>query len=651
MKLRQLITQRKLTIALAAIFLLIIVVLFSIRGMVLNKAISSLNGRLLLHGYTANWKDPQFKGLRTIFIKEVYIKSSNDQNEAVFDSLSVSVRILPLLIKNLRIREINCRSISVRHSIADTLITDIKNQKKDNLNDHWNKIDFADFANKNIRRLFHYLPQRINLGSVDLKTIFAGNSSSAGLDNLRLKRNGLMSAQLVFSGNDTSIFIPVSGKLDKRAYLLELNLVNTSGSLLPIPFLQDRYGVSTGFDSLNVFLDLSARNRQLVKVNGLFNFSGFELNGERISTETIRIKSFRSSFNIKLGPDYLEIDSTSTGYLNEIKVNPYLKVSFRPDPVIAFKILPQTWSADKFFRSLPQGMFTSVTGIKTEGLLNYYLNFFIELKNTDSLYFDTRLTSDDFSIVSYVTDDYRVLNNSFRHQVYERGRLVTAFAVGSENPDFVSIADISPYLRSSVMTSEDGSFFYHNGFNPGAFRESMVTNIKEKRFARGGSTITMQLVKNVFLTRNKTLARKIEEALIVWMIENKNLVSKERMYEVYLNIIEWGPGIYGINQASHFYFNKKPADLSLGESIYLASIVPHPKWYKYSFIHNGELKPFYSNYFNRMKELMVRKQFINSTDTLGVQRNVLLTGRAASVFASNMMDSVILDLLFIPPEF
>ena len=120
----------------------------------------------------------------------------------------------------------------------------------------------------------------------------------------------------------------------------------------------------------------------------------------------------------------------------------------------------------------------------------------------------------------------------------------------------------------------------------------LSTNIKEKRFARGGSTISMQLVKNVFLTRNKTLARKIEEAIIVWLIENENLVSKQRMYEVYLNIIEWGPGIYGINQASHFYFNKRPPDLNLQESVYLASIVPHPKWYKYTFESNGVMRPF-----------------------------------------------------------
>jgi membrane peptidoglycan carboxypeptidase len=183
------------------------------------------------------------------------------------------------------------------------------------------------------------------------------------------------------------------------------------------------------------------------------------------------------------------------------------------------------------------------------------------------------------------------------------------------------------------MTSEDGSFYFHNGFNSGAFRESIVTNIKEGRFARGGSTITMQLVKNVFLTRNKTLARKIEEALIVWIIETKNLVSKQRMYEVYLNVIEWGPGIYGANQASHFYFNKRPGDLSLQESVYLASIVPRPKWYKYTFEQNGIMRPFYSNYFNRMKELMVKKEFIAAADTFQVSPSVMLSGPASKAFS------------------
>lgn len=93
----------------------------------------------------------------------------------------------------------------------------------------------------------------------------------------------------------------------------------------------------------------------------------------------------------------------------------------------------------------------------------------------------------------------------------------------------------------SVMQSEDGAFYYHHGFLPDALREALIYDLQVKRFARGGSTITMQLVKNVFLNKNKNFARKLEEALIVWIIETKRLTSKERMYEVYLNIAEWGP--------------------------------------------------------------------------------------------------------------
>ena len=84
----------------------------------------------------------------------------------------------------------------------------------------------------------------------------------------------------------------------------------------------------------------------------------------------------------------------------------------------------------------------------------------------------------------------------------------------------------------------------------------MILNIKERKFARGGSTITMQLVKNVFLKRNKTIARKMEEILLTWLIENQQLCSKERMFEVYLNIIELGPHVYGAKGSSFLFWQK-----------------------------------------------------------------------------------------------
>src|SRR5690606_41961669 len=106
-----------------------------------------------------------------------------------------------------------------------------------------------------------------------------------------------------------------------------------------------------------------------------------------------------------------------------------------------------------------------------------------------------------------------------------------------------------------------------NGFVEEAIRTSIATNYKEKAFKRGGSTISMQLVKNVFLSRNKTLVRKLEEILIVWLMESTRTVSKERMYEVYMNVIEWGRNVYGITEAARYYFGKHPSQLTLGESI------------------------------------------------------------------------------------
>jgi hypothetical protein len=117
----------------------------------------------------------------------------------------------------------------------------------------------------------------------------------------------------------------------------------------------------------------------------------------------------------------------------------------------------------------------------------------------------------------------------------------------------------------------------------------------------------MQLVKNAFLSRQKTIARKVEEIMIVWLIENNRLMTKDRMLEVYFNIIEWGRNVYGIGEAAHYYFDKTPAQLTLGESIYLASIVPNPKAGLYAFLPDGSLRPGLIGYFNQLGGLMASR--------------------------------------------
>nr|WP_230679259.1 biosynthetic peptidoglycan transglycosylase [Hymenobacter properus] len=261
------------------------------------------------------------------------------------------------------------------------------------------------------------------------------------------------------------------------------------------------------------------------------------------------------------------------------------------------------------------------------------------MANVDSLKFDSGLKGKNFRLTNFGEEDLNKLNTPFQQTVYnDKGDSVRTFTVGPPNPDFVPYNEVSPYLIHAITTAEDPRFFTHHGFMEKAFVKSAIQNIKEKRFARGGSTISMQLVKNVFLTRQKTVARKIEEALIVWLIENTSLASKQRMFEVYLNIIEWGPskyrwpsgkrGVYGVKDAALFYYGKRPSELNLAESLYLASIIPKPKFARYSFDAYGDLRRSTRYFFRLIADIMATRGLITSNDRENLPYGLSLNGPA-----------------------
>jgi monofunctional biosynthetic peptidoglycan transglycosylase len=142
---------------------------------------------------------------------------------------------------------------------------------------------------------------------------------------------------------------------------------------------------------------------------------------------------------------------------------------------------------------------------------------------------------------------------------------------------WVHYNDISPNLRNAVLVSEDSAFFQHSGFDYEQIRESARRNWEEKRFVRGASTITQQLAKNLYLSTSKNPLRKLHELFIARELET--YLSKPRIFEIYLNVIEWGDGIYGIDRAAHYYFGKSPAELLPEEGAILAVMIPNPRRY------------------------------------------------------------------------
>jgi membrane peptidoglycan carboxypeptidase len=128
-----------------------------------------------------------------------------------------------------------------------------------------------------------------------------------------------------------------------------------------------------------------------------------------------------------------------------------------------------------------------------------------------------------------------------------------------------------------VMTTEYAAFLSHHGFNRASIRSAIIANLKARRFVRGASTITMQLAKNLFLVRDKTISRKLEEVILTDYLEQT--FSKRELMELYLNVIEFGPAIYGVGAAADYYFGRTPAELNLTECLFLASLLPAPVRY------------------------------------------------------------------------
>ena len=139
---------------------------------------------------------------------------------------------------------------------------------------------------------------------------------------------------------------------------------------------------------------------------------------------------------------------------------------------------------------------------------------------------------------------------------------------------------ISPYLKRAIIAAEDAKFVDHEGFDWNGIQKSLEKNQKRGRTVAGGSTISQQLAKNLFLTPNKTYLRKAEEAIITLMLET--LWSKQRIFEVYLNVIEWGNGVFGAEAAARHYYGIGAGQLGPEQAAKLAGMVPNPRFYDHN---------------------------------------------------------------------
>lgn len=511
--------------------------------------------------------------------------------------------------------------------------------------------NYGEILNNLIETAFENVPDEVTFRNLLVTYESVDRNIRVNMPLLTVEE-GNISTSLTVQTDSLINKLHVDGSINPDDYQISANLYTTDTAGIRIPYIKEKYGAKLSFDSLKVSLTDKEYKRDRLTIKGEGRMDRFLVNHPKVADTDVRVDSGAINYVITIGENYYSLDTLSKVTVNKMVIYPQAKFITKPSKQVTLKVRSAQTDANDFFESLPKGMFETLEGIKAQGQLTYKMNFFVDMAQIDSLKFDSDLEGKYFNILDYGNVDLRKMNQPFEHTVYERNKPLRTFTVGPPNPNFTPYNQIANYLKNAILTSEDYGFFKHKGFHEGAFRHSIITNLKEKSFVRGGSTISMQLVKNVFLTRKKTVARKVEEMLIVWLIENNRLTSKQRMYEVYLNVIEWGPNVYGVKEASRFFFEKHPSDLNLAESLFLTSIIPQPKAYRYSFDAYGNLRNRPRYYFKLISGIMLRRGIITRAEYDNLYPHVNLAGRARDLIVTatpppdtTAVDSLQMDLV------
>jgi hypothetical protein len=546
----------------------------------------------------------RFTGLSTVAFSGISIVPYERDSLLRIDDFEVSVKLMPLILGEVKLADVRLKNgylnLISKNGVRNF---DFLFRKKKDSTSTKSKSGLNELADNLINEVLYKIPDNLDLQN--FKITFADDSNTVKLlAKTALIKDGLLSSTIDVNDHESTWHF--AGKMHPSDKEIDVKLY-ADGKKVELPLIEKKFKLKLNFDTLTTRLDKVEHGDDETQIFTYCSVKNLLVNHPALSATNVVIPNGSVDANVFVGDKYVSLDSSSVIHLKKLDIHPYIKYKLRPVKMYTLKVHTDWQDAQNFFDSFPTGLFESLDGIQVAGKLRYNMHFFMDTSNPDDLQFESGLAKQDFRILKFGKTDLSRLNKDFVYTPYERGKPMPPRMIGPSNPNFTTLNNIAPELRYAVMTAEDPSFLTNKGFVQESLRKSIAEDFKEKRFKRGGSTISMQLVKNAFLSRQKTLTRKFEEILIVWLIQNGQIMTKDRMLEVYFNIIEWGRNIYGIGEASRYYFDKAPSQLNLGESIYLASIVPNPKNGLYAFEPDGSLRYRLHGYFRLIGNLMAKR--------------------------------------------
>ena len=626
---------------LAVFIALSIVMLFVFREALLQKAITKIENKLATEYQTKlTIEKAQFDGLSGIELQKINLVPNQADTLLSVEKIKTKINLLKLIIGTVQLEglEMNNGFVQlVKNKNGRNFDAFIKRNKSDTSTSE--NRNYAKTAYRLLSKILDLVPTEMHLENLSFRMNDMGRKVTFDLKQLKLK-DEILAAAINVSTTAFNQNWFIKGFANPRDKTADLKFFNGDNSKIKVPYLDERFGFLSSFDSIHLNIAKIEMESGELHIDGFTSIVNLTVNHPKIATKDVVVKQARFDYQLLFGEHFMAIDSSSTLQMNNVKIHPFAEYNTEEDTVYKLRIAIPKMKAQQFITSLPKGLFSHFEGMETVGNFDYKLDYKFVKNKPNQLVFESKLTKENLKIIKYGEANLSKLNSEFTYRAIDKGVLQRPIVLGSSNPNFTPLNQISPYLQKCVLTSEDPSFFSHRGFINDAFKQSILKNIRTKKFSRGASTISMQLVKNVFLTREKTLSRKLEEILLVYILENNRIASKERMLEVYFNVIEWGPNVYGIGEASNFYFNKTPATLTLKECLFLASIVPKPKKFMYEFDGEGFLKAIENKKQQFISNLMLRRGLITPDDTIGQKLPMSISGNARSFLKFKVQDSI-----------
>lgn len=585
----------------------------SVRGKMLDQAIVKVKKKLK-EDYQLDLRigSYDFAGLTTVEFQKVRVVPDSADQLAAMDKFKVSIKLFPLISGTIKIGSLEMENADISLVKEDSTSNyDFLFRKKSNDS---TKVDsssrtLAETVDGLIKQVFLKVPSDLSLNNVNLSY-----QDSSGRQIVRIPvgeiNNGDYDVDVFLNEQDAKWNF--SGEVDPDRQTLSVKITSDNKDA-ELPFLRKKFGLRISFDELSFHLDdVSRKGKDVLEVLGGWSTKNLKVFQRRLSAEQIILPAASALGGFHVSENTVQLVEGTKVQVKDFTFEPLAKFTRKPKKLLSLAVHTGKFKAQNFFDAIPKGLFDQLDGLQVDGDIQYDMDFEVDLNDPDQLKFNSKIDDSSLKIVKWGRADIAALNQPFIYEAYNDTTKMRDIMVGPSNPQFTPLNQISSILKKTVLNTEDPFFYKHKGFELEAFQLSIVTNIKEKKFKRGASTISMQLVKNVFLNRNKTMMRKFEEILLVWLMEQSGQVSKDRLLEIYLNVIEWGKNVYGISEASNYYFGKKPSEITIGESLFLSSIIPRPKTGLSSFDYTGHLKPWVLRHFNTYGYIMNKMQQLDN---------------------------------------